>query len=376
MNHVKRTTAAVVMIICLLTSCGLRQDEQRSDELPVITPYIHTSDISHMAYDISELENGNPWTADTELETLPVYKNLAFTEELGKIGIEVYLTEEQAKDAVQSAADALGVEITDTKTTNVSHSTKGYEVSEGLIYCYEAYCDGSPLGIDSVELLIYGNGELGISFNDNLKLPDEYAISDENADAEDIDRLMTYLADRFSALINYENPVSYTIADRNIDGEKSISFYLYDEADDCAQSMINYSLCRSVFSIYNGELSHIWLNNPLDAAEYVGDYPIITMDEAQELLISGKYLFGGYSDTSGDGKITADMIGKAELVYPSGSAPYLMPYYRFYIDQHSDEWYTQHDRIEGLRDFDIILVPAINAEYLTDFDTWDWVTNM
>ena len=73
----------VVAVIAGITFIPSDSPIDSIDELPMLTIGGETGSYSFgfeglMAYDISELQNGNPWTEETKLDTLPVYQNTAY----------------------------------------------------------------------------------------------------------------------------------------------------------------------------------------------------------------------------------------------------------------------------------------------------------
>lgn len=97
----------------------------------------------------------------------------------------------------------------------------------------------------------------------------------------------------------------------------------------------------------------------------MGDYPIISTDEAYELLLEG------HSITSVPYAITdTELIGKVELVYRSSNTEKtFLPYYRFYIEL------PEMRREDGLTDYGAYYVPAIQEEYIRNIPLWEGSIN-
>ena len=125
---------------------------------------------------------------------------------------------------------------------------------------------------------------------------------------------MDYLSDKYGSLLHYDNALCFSIADRSFSGVENRSYYVYDRSDEPVQSILNYNLSFSKFAPDdNGDLLCIWLNNPLCVSEYLGDYPIISVDEATEQLMNGKYFSSVPGAYIRNGRISKEGIAKIEL---------------------------------------------------------------
>ena len=61
-----------------------------------------------------------------------------------------------------------------------------------------------------------------------------------------------------------------------------------------------------------------------------------------------------------------DTVAKVELVYRNGcNEKYFMPYYKFYVEVKSEV-----DK-NGLKDFGVYYVPAVESQYITNMPVWD-----
>lgn len=308
-----------------------------------------------MAYDISELDTPNPWSPDLELSSMPVYRNLAYT----TWRIPIYLSEEQMNEIAQNTASALNVNVNETKATYVKDFNKGIpDEILNCVYCVDAECS------DNTTITVYGDGKIKISF-ENQTLPSSYNFSYNNTSKEEAQKVLEYLSDKYADLLHYDNTVCYSFADRSYSGDEGRSYYVYDQSDDSVQNILNYNLSFSDFAPDDsGNLMCIWLNNPLCASEYLGEYPIITEKEATELLINGNYFSSVPNDYIRNGSISTDDISKTELVYRNNKEEYYQPYYKYYVELDSNEF----DIADGLKDYGIFYVPAIKSEFLDDFD--------
>ncbi len=325
----------------------------------------------YMVHDISELDTINPWSADKPLESLPVYKNLSIKE---NCNMAAYLTQEEMEEMVNDVACCLGIEVTSTTVERISDIT--YQPPEevaDLPYCVEAVCDGEKYNTDAVSIRVFGDGQMAVEFGyKGMALPDEYNFTDHETTDEQAIEVLEYFAEEFKGLLQFENPAVYSYADRTINGSENRSYYIYDKCEDYKLDLLSYNFTSVQFCPGdNHNLMIIWLDNPLSAAENIGEYPIIDAQEATQLLLSGSYITTVPTEYLINGEITADAIAKTELIYRIGEHDeYYQPYYKFYVAL-SDEYYVEGSRPEGLKEYGGFYVPAVESEYRSDISVWD-----
>ena len=95
----------------------------------------------------------------------------------------------------------------------------------------------------------------------------------------------------------------------------------------------------------------------------MGDYPIIDVGKARELLLDGHYITNVPYELPGE-----NYIAKAELVYRVGELEtYYMPYYRFYVEVPEEEGIAG----EGTKTYGAYYVPAVESTYISNMPVWD-----
>ncbi|MBR5177987.1 MAG: hypothetical protein IKW90_04180 [Lachnospiraceae bacterium] len=364
---------AAAVIVCVIVLIKMNKNES------AISPYVNLPQIGNsntksgtdkinptirfgemgfeglMAYDISELDTPNPWNPDLKLSSLPVYRNLAYND----FGEMVYLSEEQIREIAKNTASALKVDVIDTKITYVKDFEQGEVPDEILksIYRIDVNCS------DNTTITVYGDGQIRIEFERNT-LPSGYNFSHNSTSKEEAQKVMDYLSDKYGSLLHYDNALCFSIADRSFSGVENRSYYVYDRSDEPVQSILNYNLSFSKFAPDdNGDLLCIWLNNPLCVSEYLGDYPIISVDEATEQLMNGKYFSSVPGDYIRNGRISKEGIAKIELVYRNNKVEYYQPYYKYYVELDS----AAFNMADGLKNYGIFYVPAIDSEFLEEY---------
>lgn len=111
-----------------------------------------------------------------------------------------------------------------------------------------------------------------------------------------------------------------------------------------------------------GELI-LWSIDSLTEAEKMGDYPLLTEEEARDKLLEGEYLTTVPSEMPGE-----DHIVMTELVYRGGvTEEYFIPWYRFWVEltsSNSEGCVSETAEELGLRTFGAYYVPAVRDEYL------------
>ena len=302
-----------------------------------------------MVYDLSEWDAPNPWTEELQLESLPVFLNLSYIERTG--GASVYLSEEQMLTMAENTAAVLGLAVNSTESTTIDDIMGNPpEQYADSVYRVLAQCSGATIAVE-------GDGEITIEFDEPVKLPDGYSFTYSGTDDEQGEKTIAYLADRLRGLIQYDAPVTYSYNDRNIRKEQSRSYYVYDSSDDIVQDILNYNMkWTALYPDDNGELYFIRMCNAFVSADYLGDYPLISADEARAQALS-------------EWNTDESNIAKVELIYRTGDK-YIMPYYRFYFDI-TENSQLDAERLGDMREYYLYLVPAVAPEYLSDMSSED-----
>lgn len=279
----------ITVVACLVFSGGSRE---KLPDLPEITIVDLRGDSAQfetfMVYEISELTDANPWTEETELTTLPVYKSQEFNEEAS-----------QKTDA------------------------------------------------ESVQ---------NITIPEDVDYPLESSVEEVRAMAE-------YIEGNHSDLIDMENPLTDVYGGGyNMFNQQYYDIEMYESGAGMEEQILNYNFNRA--SIVRNEEEESLLSvkrYKADLSEKVGDYPLISVEEATRLLKKGNYKTTLLYEMPGE-----EYIGKVELVYRTGAlVEYYIPYYCFYVEL------PDMAGADGLKTFGTYYVPAINKEYITNMPKWE-----
>lgn len=275
-----------------------------------------------IAYDISDLTNANPWNENAKLYTLPVYKNLYTYDIYGNL-----------PETGDEYAENL-LKLVKQKTENLS----GVTVERSL-----------------------GGFAIDIKFEPSVELGGNYSFG-YNSSFDELKEVAQYFLNEYKDIIDMKKPIiNIYDGDYNIYGERLYNIYFYEGEGDLTDRFLNYHFDNvSFYPDDEGRLSFIRIEKT-DLSGKVGDYPIIDCTEAEELLFDGKYITTvPYTLTNND------KVAKTELVYRNGGwEKYYMPYYKFYIEL------PDNNLKNGLKDFGIYYVPAVEGKYITDMPIWD-----
>ena len=280
-------------------------------------------------------------------ETLPVYKNLAFYDLSGK---PVYLSDDVMLAQGQNYADLLGFEV-------LSYET-GYTWDEEDIPG-----DVVILQTTGGEIRVQGNGFTTVEFAEPIALSGNRRLNGEisNKAAE---KTTAYLWEQYSMLLDGQYGQYSLTCHRSFNGEPHRDFDVFTVSDDVQQNYFNASFASLHF--FPGEsddtLGGIHIRRQAGALEKLGDYPLISEEEATEMLFAGEYITTVPAEYMTDEGFTADAILSCELEYrPSNLDTYYIPYYHYYVRLDN---FPGHNMAAGLEHYGGYWVPAVQPEYL------------
>lgn len=316
----------------------------------------------YMAYDISELVNGNPWSESADISHLPVYRNRLTYNEYGQAeGGDV----DQMQAFMLEIADRLGMSFTITDDTPDEKTQKnitdkfasiGESVPEGY------FTPSKLIGTDKgMTLEVDASMTAKISFDPAVSLPGAYNFS-HFASYKEVSAVAEYLEEEYRDLIAIDNPRRNIYGgDYTIHQQQMYHIEFFDGSGDLTDQIINYNFNRVAFYCDDeGKLFLARVFQP-DLSEVVGNYPIISSEEALALLRNGNYITSVPWEMPGE-----EYVQKVELIYRAEKAlAYYMPYYRFYVELPDAE------EENGLLTYGAYYVPAVSPEYLTNMPTWD-----
>ena len=303
-----------------------------------------------MYYSAEELENGNPWREDMALDTLPVYRNGCF--DPSGYGAPFGLSEAEMTEKLENAARALRLTIVSTK----ADKSDGTMHPADTVYSIRAVTgDGN--------LTAYADGTLVYDLPEGYSPPEGFRFTYGDTSDAQAKTVIENLMHEYAALLNFGRPEIVLQGDYTYDGDYLRRYFVYDAVPDATERILNYHFRAAQFvPDENGNLMSVCLYDRLCKAEKLGEYPLISVAEAKEKLLSGQY-----RTTAPEAMPGEEFIAKTELVYRVGwSEEILLPYYRFYVElQDCDGWQMTWEN--GLKTYGTYYVPAIPEKYISGF---------
>lgn len=355
--------AAAIALPKIMSNAPGENPHPIDPNLPTLQSHFENGSMGYeafMFYDISDGVDSNPWTADAKLDKLPVYKNLAYTDVSGR---PVYLSEDEMMALAQNAADALGLEINGTEFDRIKLNQQPPDTplsgGEAMrLTANTAMC----------RIVVLGNGETSIRPDEPQALDEKYCFSKSDTTDKDAKEVLAYLLDRYCALYELDSPIISTWSDYTYYGEQYRRYCAFEGAGSLEERILSFNFSQvSFYPDENGRLDFIEYGSSLDCAEKIGDYPIISAQQAQSLLLDGEYITTVQDEFLFDGVLREEHIAKTELIYRSeNTSEVFMPYYRFYVELAERAF----DQADGLKTYGTYYVPAVRGEYLTDFPVW------
>lgn len=313
--------------------------------------------------DYSDLEQLSPWKG-AELETMPVFMSHS-------TDLDVDLDKMYA--LAREAAAVLGIPEDSLEFTDNYHSMEETiekhrqlakengateeEIEDTINRMVRSVMSMTTVYAKNEDVLISVNTAFSIYVNfkgstGSIKLPDEYNFT-ESATDEEKAALVEYFADKYKDILNYSKP---TLGKVNDDG-----IHIYDSDCDLTQQIVNYWMnyaCFDEHSENTGELCRMWINTD-DACEKLGDYPILTAEQAEAILKSNK--FDDEMRMPADAKILKIDMEYENLAGSTG----VLPYYKFYVET-DDEPYDFAELV-----CNVYSIPAVPEEFI-DMDTTEY----
>ena len=305
----------------------------------------------YLAYDISELENGNPWNEKMVFEALPVFRNNSFNE----IGIAYPGIGEEAM--LKKLNSITGGKHGEIEYSRVGDFSSGSGIPDDFVDRIEA-----DFGNNTIE--IQSNGSVVVTYNGfaGEELPEDISFTYTETSEGDAYRAISYICQNYCDFLDKGNTTFVTSGDYTFNGEFSRNYRIYDFSGDEINDMLNFSFNEVQLAPNDeGKLMLIRINDKLSCAEKIGDYPIISTEEAKDMLLDGGYITTVPYEMPGK-----KYIAKAELIYRSGIGENIwMPYYRFLVEL------PEMAQENGLKNFGAYYVPAVKAEFITGLPLWN-----
>ena len=293
--------------------------------------------------DISDLKNTSPSQIGSLPDTLPVFRNAT-----GGYPLQAATEEYKAKmlTLCRSVAGRLG---RDAENMTVVWDERNGGLAPTTVTATGA--DGVKIDVDQFMTVTISYPDRNRPFSENV-LPTY----------DDAHKLAEKLLAEYRDLMNFANPqICITGGYYNIDGEQSYDIAFVETGGTQTEELLEFFFHGAEFFCNEDGEPRIIRLRCTDLSDKVGDYPIITAQQAQAQLVAGHYITSCGWEMPGE----AD-IRKVELVYRTGEYDeYFMPYYRFYVEL------LEEAPVEGCMHLAAYYVPAVAEEYLAPLSTWD-----
>ena len=338
----------------------LLSEEESVLELPMLNPNFASGGFGFegiLLYENDVRSNeGNLLDRYGTPETLPVYKNLAFYDMSGK---PVYLSDDKMLAIGIGYANALGFEVLSYETA--------YSWEEGD----EDIEDYVILKTSGAEIRVDGSGDAAIDFTSPIPLPAGMSL-DRDTDANTAENTAAYLTEQYQALLSDAEYGVITTVSRTFTGEQHRSVCAYPIGETAEETYVNRDFSEVTFYSAGGDtkntLGMIRISDRRRSMEEIGQYPLISEEEAAKKLAAGEYITTVPAEYLSEDGITEDRILSCELEYRvSNIDEFCIPYYHYYV---------QLDRFpenyaEGLKSYGGYWVPAVHPDYLDPDTVWD-----
>lgn len=348
---------------------------------------------AYLVKDTADLDKGNPWDPSRPIAALPVYKYLAYNPDMHG-GPTVYLSHSEMLEIAKEAAAEIGEDILDyTEISYVDQKmtdTTGMENAESPV-CLWAYTEATWILVSSTggysyrftdtrgeDYYKYDSPPFTFEYTDNenslknrIKLPSGIKL-DGNPTSEDILDVFRYVFENHSRFVFADCfEARKTITSYTFEGNvlyRSNSYSVYETfPDDYLRTLMSYYFNTATITVSEdgGFIDAItpFRNNFALRTEKLGDYPIITDEDALELLICGKYISSVPAAELKNGEINASDVHKCELIYVTDK--YVIPYYKFYVELNYDsDTALSNGSDPSLKLYGAFYVPAVEVKYL------------
>ena len=283
------------------------------------------------AQDLRELEVDNPWKKGMKLDKLPVYRNDV-----------TYGEHEVTKEKKQQMRKQIAYYQTIFKDMKI------FEENDALLIAEN----------EDVQISVDENLTTFLYFNKAIPLPDQYAFY-SHASKEDLYEAGQYLVKTYKDIIRMKHPTVVTKEELDVYHQETLELtsyevFVYEQASSIEEQMVNYGTSRAHFYCdEKHQLSMIRIET-IDKDAYVDDYPIMDIEDATNAFLNQHPT------------IAKKDILKTELQYEKNiNQPYVLPYYKFYIDA-KDKSMLLTEIPNDIYRMETYRIPAIQQDYIKE----------
>lgn len=291
-------------------------------------------------YEASELVHNNPYDVDKITKTLPVYQNLNISGRFGMDEIARYPRKEEI-EILEYYASVMNI--------------KEYQIDE---------LEGSTVLIsDLCDLYIDSKDGIMIEFSEKA-IDDNMLIYTENDTKKDVEKRIKRLIEqpKIKGIFDFQEAIidvkkGYNLSEVEQSYKPSWNIKVSDGKGSQTNKLVNNQLnAISIWASEDGYLSTITIEFK-NTKQKIGNYPIISLEEAKQQLIKGHYITSSWS--LGD----IEQISYIEMIYfKKKNLDIFIPFYKFYMPLKNQDMIIKHD--DKLVTYVAYYVPAIHSDYL------------
>lgn len=295
--------------------------ENDSPEFPLADFSVMDGDGTIFAYAAEDILTASPWNESWLLDILPVYTNALVSTD--GTGIPAKVDRSAMRNRIIEKARQWGFSEADIMLQ------ADYNAGDNTLQRLYFTTSDVTMSVDT-QLNVSAMLTQPISFPDGMKGIHPNCTYSELLEAAQ------YLLDHYRELLQLTEPqIAIYGGDYNVIGlpKYSLVFRQSDKHQTYAEQLLaaTYGTVTVTGNEEGSIVTFTWMHE--QTGEYLGDYPIISLKNAQELLCSGKYL----TLVPDDSKPKFWECNHAELLYlDTPFADYSLPYYRFLIPLSTD----------------------------------------
>ncbi len=286
----------------------------------------------YLAEDIAHYDNLNPWSEEAALKTLPVFENTLHYDETGRAEnpdlekMQAVLKEEIRRLGYAEEDFVFSDDTPDEarrKAIKETYAKEGRALPEDIFEARHFYADSKKCSLEV-------DSELSVRlfYPDGLELP-EAKRSLPSAPPESLLESGRYIAAEFPDLLALKTPrLGLRDKEPAVDSRLNTQLFFYEGDGSLEEQILHYNFYPiRVTTNAEGNLRSLCFCRK-DLSRKVGDYPLISVEEARRLLESE-----AYRSTYGGDLPQELKIARAEILYSGRiSQKYFLPYYRFLVE--------------------------------------------
>jgi len=218
----------------------------------------------------------------------------------------------------------------------------------------------------------------------------EHYFTSYNVTDEQALRMTAYFLTNFAQLVDFDSPAIEITSGYIFPPEEFMriffwySFSAYESNGDYVEQVLGYNFNRVHFVSgmeweWDDPTSESGIQRRVTPAsvrltrpdfmlsQKIGDYPIITLEEARQLLLEGQYISTVFTDLV----MTEELIAHVDLVYLTHWQEIFMPFYRFYVELPPwNDVFERYAEDYGMATYGWFFVPAVRSEFFTDWQIY------